>query len=276
MIVGVSKNAFNSPACLGSLFILNKRFPGRFQVRVSRRGERFHEKLYLMKSVRNSYAFIGSSNLTGKGLSGMSEMNVQLSGKKNRSHIDQLWGYFNNSFRDEAVPLSTMILSLYGKHATKLRREDRRFGGKAWKQLRNVLGRGWQHVQETGRTWFDLLKGPLPDSVSRQVEEEIGWTAQYASIDDSRSLTKGLRIGDRLILLESEPGNLKVNMNLVVDRAELATTRYRHFVKYRKLGREQDLTTGVERDLRRAGLLHRRGYKLDKEQARIANHLFGV
>jgi len=141
----------------------------------------------------------------------------------------------------------------------------------------HALGPRRISIPETGRTWFDVLKGPLPDSVSRRVEEETGWeNGQHASIDDSQALIEDLRTGDRVIFLESEARIRMITLNVIVDRVKVSSKRFRHFVEYKQLGRRRKLTNSLETQLESAKILERRGYRLNNRQARIAHQVVGV
>lgn len=74
----ISKDAFNEPVALRILLNLSKDFGGRAEVRITRLADSFHEKMYLCSGTKSLIIFIGSSNLTDKGLTSEGEINVKI------------------------------------------------------------------------------------------------------------------------------------------------------------------------------------------------------
>jgi len=259
------------------LLNLSRNYPGRFHVRVSRFADRFHEKMYLMKSNGKISTILGSSNLTKKGLARRSEMNILITEERGETLLDSLWKYFDRNFYKNAVPLSSTIVRRYARHATQARQARGRTPRKDWSWLESKLRSRRIDVSETGRTWFDELRDDLPSSVSRKVDRETGWNHDSSvSIDDSPALIGNLRVGDRLALLESKKGVGKrrrrfISMNLVVDRAEVPTSIYRHFVEFKQMTRRR-VTSSLDESLE--PIWSKRNQPLDRSRTTMLQKFF--
>ena len=93
------------PQALRTLLRVQAQTRGRLSVRIS--GEsKFHRKVYLVRGGSTVKAVIGSSNLTGDGLTSGGEMNVYLSAPAASAPVRRLLRAFDDAWDDRAVTLS--------------------------------------------------------------------------------------------------------------------------------------------------------------------------
>ncbi len=253
VLVGVSTDAFNDPGSLQSLLVLQELNPKRVEVRVSKFAERFHEKLYLARTGNSLRTIVGSSNLTKKGLSSPSEVNLELSGCPNEQPLRDLWSYFDASFRTNSVPLTSSITSTYRKMADLIR--TRRMvsrAGRLWANLRAQLGRQALGPAETAaNTWFDTTFGELTKSVQTKVEEETSWTDWYYSCG-SRKVYEHAEPGDFLFLIERPGKGRFFTINRIIDKTKIRTANGDYFIAYKRQGPRRSWTPELSEKLRRA------------------------
>ena len=283
IIVGVSKDAFNDPTCLQTLFKLHQKRGAQFKVRIAKVIDRLHEKIYLVSSNRNTRAFVGSSNLTHKGLTGRSEVTIGLVGGSRDSVIRRLWEYFESVFNLEAVDLTSAILRSYKRIATKARKQLRPHQieiGRELARLRRQLGTLPSEAEfgSTGRVWYDVLRGQLSASEERAVEKELGWKSSYFACEPWRKEFFGrLMEGDRIIFLDKTDKRgtpTQLRLQGVLEKGETHKLRWRHFVRERQIETARWNKTTME-VFRKARIYSNRGGKLlTSNQVEILSGIF--
>jgi HKD family nuclease len=251
IIIGISSDAFNDPSCLQSLSVLQEVTGERVEVRVSKFADKFHEKLYMARGEDSLSAIIGSSNLTGKGLSSPSEVNIQLSGTTNEQPLRDLWSYFNRSYRNNSVPLSSSIIQTYRKMAAIVHgRKGVIRVGRLWTSLRAMLGKqALGSAKIAQNTWFDMVSGDLSASVERKVEEMTSWDDWYYSCR-SRKTYEEAEAGDFLVLREKTTKKQFLSVNRIIDKTRVRTPQGDLFIAYRQQGNKRAWNDELVRKLR--------------------------
>src|SRR6266568_2925741 len=251
IIVGVSSDAFNDPSCLQSLSVLQEVTHERVEVRVSKFADRFHEKLYLAGSGRFLTAIVGSSNLTGKGLSNPSEVNVQLSGSAKEQPLRDLWSYFDGAFLSNSVPLTPSLIYTYRKMASLVRARRKVIQtGRFWANLRSKLGRqALGSVKIARSTWFDMTLGELSGPSKSKVEEMTSWNDWYYSCR-SKKTYQAAEAGDFLVLKEKITKKQFLSINRITDKTKVHTSEGDYFIAYKQQGRKRAWNVELVKELK--------------------------
>ena len=96
---------FTQPEALETLLGVQRENPGRFSIRLSLE-ERFHQKFYLLNNRTRCSAIVGSSNLTGEGLTSGGERNLLVRLPTSSPPAKKMALAFDEDWEHRAVPLT--------------------------------------------------------------------------------------------------------------------------------------------------------------------------
>jgi len=249
------------PQALRTLLRVQAQTRGRLSVRVSRESK-FHRKVYLVKGGNTVKAVIGSSNLTGDGLTSGGELNVYLSAPAGSAPMRRLLGAFDVAWDDRAVPLGDEIIDRY----VRLHYEKQQRRPKPSVPLRKILGvRTTSRAAEVGRPeesvsfWRDVVDGYVNKLTEAVIASTTDWDERGYSWYAAGS--HHFKRKDRILMFDLTRDTAQMVQVADSTRTAVRTPDGVHFVAFRPVRGEQArrLTDGRWKKLKRALGITRKG-----------------
>lgn len=218
---------FTEPAALRTLLKAQSESRGRLEVRISKE-EHFHWKAYFVFGKRTDYVVLGSSNLTGDGLSASGEFNLTLSMPKRASELKLIHSVFDKHWNHQTVPLSKAIVDEYSRWHMKA-------GGKAPVRrvpLASILGKKQlvppEPVQVNFYRWS--IDGHCSTATDDLLAKTTNWDAKgYEWFSDAKRYVTG----DRVILFDFTENRIKVVTIIDTTRSPVPTPDGVYFAAYK-------------------------------------------
>lgn len=249
--------SITDPRALRTLLRVQEQTRGRLSVRISRESK-FHRKLYLVRTVGNVKAVVGSSNLTRDGLSSGGELNVYLSSAADSAPMRRLLRAFDDDWKARAVPLDEGII---GRYAESESVKQQRARTKSL-PLRSILGARTTSSRAKDDLPVSLWRDSVNGYVSKQTEAIIASTTDWeergyhwCSAGSHRFKTK-----DRILMFDLTKDFVQVVQVVGSTRTAVRTPDGVHFVAYKPVRGEKTrrLTPGRWKELKTALGIKRR------------------
>ncbi len=230
-------NYFTEPSALRALLKIQTQTQGRLEVRVSRSAH-YHWKSYFIFTKSASYAVVGSSNLTGDGLSTDGEFNLTVSVPKKSSELNPIHQVFEKNWKHESVELTKSIIDRYEFQYKKY--------GKLFKSVRiplkQILGKQKARSQQAEsikavetRFFRASLKGACDKSTVKYLsEKKSSWDKKGYSYF---SQAKSFQIGDEVVLFDFTENRIKLVRIVDTIRTPNRTPDGIYFAAYKMLKR---------------------------------------
>jgi HKD family nuclease len=263
----MSKDPFNEPAALRKLLRLQNRYGRHFQTRISRLKGEFHQKVYLFKSKRGKTTYVGSSNLTLKGLTRGAELNLRVTGRDAISVFTQVRDIFDEQW-DNAEQLDKGLLNTYAeyyarKHITT--RTDER-AGRLWHKLAGALGKREPPSPRAVKHWITWVELYFNEETEKAIEGHCPTWSDYTDLD-RREYNKVKR-RDILLIADyrgeqptlartRERVPLTLSANVIVGKRRIETDEGMYFVGFKPVSRTMrvKITETLIRRLRGRGVV---------------------
>jgi HKD family nuclease len=244
--------SFTDPSALRSLMKAEQELKGRLSARLAA-NDRFHWKAYLVAKGATCFAAIGSSNLTGEGLTEDGELSLVLESRAGSREWTSLTAAFEEEW-SSAAPLSNALIAQYETHREafgvpktvppfKLRRSQR---------AKAVMS---TDTQRDVRYWRTNVLGECAKETVDFLDDELGW----ARFESFNCLPKAAK-GDRVILFDFTTGRLRTVEIVRTEELPFSTPDGRCFQAYREVPRSRyrRLIPSLFKQLKQEGLLRKK------------------
>jgi len=235
ILTRISKDAFNEPSALRTLLNLSKDYEGRAEARITKITDSFHEKMYLCSTPKSSTVFIGSSNLTDRGLTSEGEINVKIISSRSSDIAKQAAENFETCWNDADELIDEVVdsyTSFYRHvHSKGLDERSKRLWYKVSRLSRKRRPKKVSTPEER-RIWLDYVDCNLSKKTQRIIEEYTTWDKFGYYSCGLRSFRKCNR-NDILILADHKDKTLSANY--IRDKTRIATPDGRYFIAFKQI-----------------------------------------
>jgi|GEM_PF-4560000 len=259
----MSKDPFNEPTALRKLLRLQNRYGKHFQARISRLKGEFHQKVYLFRSKKGKTTYVGSSNLTLKGLTRGAELNLRMTGRDADGVFPQIRDIFDEQW-DNAEQLDKGLVNTYAKYYAqkhvKIKTDDK--ARRLWRELAGALGEREPPSPRIVKHWITWIGFYFNEKTEKAVKSRCPTWPDYTNVD--KGDFDKVRHRDILLIADYTHRQGVLSANVIVGRRRIETDEGTYFVGFKPIsGRmSTDITEARMRRLRNRGAIGARKRKL--------------
>ncbi len=242
---------FTSPEALRLLLQAQKQSGGKLSVRLSKHPG-FHRKVYLIDKRNTSILVVGSSNLTGDGLTSTGETNLYATLPNTSMALARARKQLHSEWVTDTIPLTDSNVSAYAEARGKFKGHS----PVSKKFLLQILGRETSPPPKNPTVYrWTNISGYVNEKTTRAVEENTDWAEfDWYADGDARLYS----VGDRLFILDaSNKSNTRLKYARIIDIVETPTRTPdgQWFVAYKVIRNlDKKLNDRIWGELRKIGI----------------------